>query len=113
MGVEITAPGWLPTFAVLTGAFDVEVAVFSGTLFWGMVTIFRFLAAAIKIPCSDKIIILANSMFTVSFITLFLDLAHSYKLVTVVGSLGFGFSCSAVLSLLLSVPVEFSFKLKP
>ena len=113
IGVEITVAGWFPTYAVVTGAFNVDTAVFSGTLFWGMVTLFRFVTAALKIPCSQKIILLANSMFAVSFITLLLDMVHAYKATTVVGSLGFGFSCSAVLSLLMSIPVEFGFKLKP
>ena len=105
--------GWFPTYAVITGAFDVEMAVFSGTLFWGMITLFRFVTAALKIPCSQKIIILGNSIFFVSLITLLLNYAQEYKLVTIIGSLGFGFGCSAVLSLVMSLPVEFGYKLKP
>lgn len=109
----MTVAGWFPTYAVLTNAYKMDLAAFSGTLFWGMITIFRFATAALKMPCSEKMRILGNSMLLVSGFVLYLNMMGFYPLVAVFGSLGYGFSCSGILALLMSVPIEFGYKLKP
>jgi fucose permease len=55
VGLEFTSSGWLPSYAVLTGAMKKEEATICGSLFWGMGTLLRFLTAASTIKCSYKL----------------------------------------------------------
>jgi succinate-acetate transporter protein len=73
-------------------------------MFWGTLTIFRFVAAHIKITCSRKLNYLINLVFVFSIICFILNEMGNYLLTLVLGSLGFGVACSAIFSLLVSVP---------
>ena len=76
-------------------------------------TTFRFVFAGLKNKNSSKLRLMTNSIVLCSIACLILHHQGYYKLTTILGSLWFGFSCSAFFSLLIAVPIEFGLKVRP
>jgi fucose permease len=104
VGSQMTVTGWYPTYSVLTNRFTVEQAPYCTTIFWSAMTVFRFIAAFSSVKTSQKLGILIKAFLVFSIIAFFLDLFDFYTLTTIVGSLGFGVSISAIFSLMLALP---------
>ena len=106
-------PGWFPSYAVLSGSFDEKEASFVGTSYWVTTAVFRFGFAAVKKKNSQKLTLLSNSIVLCGFTCLILHQLTYYRLTTVLGSLWYGFSCSACFAILIAVPIEFGLKIRP
>ena len=109
----MTVAGWLPTFAVEVHAFNEYQASLFATLFWVMITLFRFVAASSTMKCTRKLSFLVNTIVVSSFLCVFLIFLEAYQLVTIVGTIGFGIGFSATIALILALPSEFDLKLEP
>lgn len=72
-GIEMTVAGWIPTYSVNKEVFDREQATVYGTFFWGMSTLFRFIAAALSISPTLKLKTLLLGVFGCGILCLFLD----------------------------------------
>ena len=90
IGFELTASGWLPSYAVVKGAMDKREATICGTLFWLMMTLFRFIVSGSSAKCSLKLRILTSSLLACSLLCLGLHWLGTSYLVTIMGSAVFG-----------------------
>ena len=91
---------------------DKREATICGTLFWLMMTLFRFIVSGSSAKCSLKLRILTSSLLACSLLCLGLHWLGTSYLVTIMGSTVFGASCSAVFPLLISVSKEYRIKFK-
>ena len=113
VGIEMTVTGWFPSYGVLTNTFSAESAALCGTLFWTMLTIFRFTIANSNRKISTNLFLLVSMIVICSLISTFLHLMGWFTVATLFGSIVFGMSCSGCYSLMMTLPVEFGMKLKP
>ena len=78
-----------------------------------MLTICRFITAAIKQSASVKLSFLIHSIVVCSFITCAFHMMGMLTLTTFFGPASFGIACSSCYSMMLSIPSEFGLKFKP
>ena len=76
-------------------------------------TTFRFVFAGLKNKNRIKLELMTNSIVLCSLTCLILHHQGFYKFTAILGSLWFGFSGSAVFSLLIAVPIEFGLNVRP
>lgn len=73
-----------------------------------MSTIFRFTAAAMKLPAAQKLRGLLSSMLLCSFLCIVMQLVGTYRSAAYFASFSFGMNCSAVFPLLVSIASEYN-----
>jgi len=112
VGVEFTASGWFSSYAVLTNSMDKSNATICGTLFWTVSTLFRFITAVSSFKCSTKLNMFIRGTVFCGVVFMGLNMMGAYKITAILGSIGFGISCSAVFPLLMSVPSEFKLRFR-
>jgi hypothetical protein len=112
-GIEMTVAGWVPTYSVNKGVFTKEEATIYGTLFWGTSTLLRFMAAALTVKASLKLKTLLVGIFICGIICFALDYWQSFYAAAMLGSIGYGLSCSALFPLILSISTQFNIKFRP
>ena len=101
----MTVSGWFPSYAVVAAHFDKKDATIITTIFWGTLTVFRFLSLFLPVKGSTKIKALLPSIILCGVFCLILHLNKAYGAAVIFGAISFGICCSATYPLLLSVSV--------
>ena len=112
-GIEDTSNGWIPSYAVMTGALNASQATYCGTTYWIFSTLFRYLTAVFTIKNSVKLKNYTILMIFIGCACYFLHFFKYYLLVVIVGSVGFGICCSSVFPLIVASTMEFDIKYNP
>ena len=72
IGMEITFAGWISSFSLLQGVSSKEEATIYPAIFWGVMTIFRFLLAFLPGRSSQKLRRLIEATMLVAGLSLVL-----------------------------------------
>lgn len=106
VGMECTYGGWIPSYAVLTGVTDPQGATKFPSLFWVLLTMFRFLLAYAPGSSSKKLRLLIQGNFYTGIISLFLIFAGFNTLACYISGVLFGLSMSSIYPLVFTFPIE-------
>jgi fucose permease len=106
VGVECAYGGWIPSFVVLTGVTDHTGATKFPSLFWVLLTMFRFLLAFAPGSSSKKLKILIEGIVLTGIFSLGLIYAGHLTLACYLSGVFFGLSMSSVFPLVFTFPIE-------
>lgn len=105
VGVETSFGGWIPSFAVLTSVTDNAGATRFPSLFWVLLTMFRFLLAFAPGTSTRKLKILIEGIFYSGIVSLVVVYAGHIELACYLGAVLFGLTMSSVYPLVFTYPI--------
>lgn len=106
VGVECAYGGWIPSFAVISGVTDHTGAPRFPSLFWVLLTMFRFCLAFAPGTSSKKLKILLEGIVVTGIISLAFIYSGYLTLACYLSGILFGLSMSSVFPLVFTFPIE-------
>lgn len=115
IGEESAFGGWVSSYAVINGIQNKEDATFYGSLFWIVITAFRFIFLLLPgTPSKKSSWMYLGCVFVAISSLVFLHMYPQYGNFWIIySSFGFGMFMSIVFPLLLSTPKEYGINLSP
>lgn len=104
IGMECTYGGWISSYAVLVGASGMEEATIFPSIFWIMITIFRFILAFLPGTTSTKMKFQLYGNMASAIVSLLLVKSGLFWLACSFSAVTFGIAMSSIYTLILSIP---------
>lgn len=113
LGMGLTTNGWIPSYAVRTGACRKEETSKFSAIYYTIMMLMRFLSPKVAVSTSRKLSVFLPTMLAVGLFCVFCQCNEFYGAATTYGSIGYAFSCSLMYPLMMLLPSEYGISFKP